>query len=318
MSTVDNGTDDLEPEDGPMRVLVTGASGFVGSNIVKVMTDLHGDEAITDRVDLFDPDAIAAHVDFHAPDGIVHCAIVNDWDRILADRHYGWRGYVEATRAYADAAADAGIPFVLVSTDWVFDGTQGPAIEDTPPNPVNLYGFLKAASEIIALERDGAVARVSGVNGSHWARPAAPRQQDHGFGYFVASLVDSLEAGRPFTVWESEAINMVATPSLGSMCGEIIRAMVSDRVSGIAHCCGADAVTRRELAEITAEVFGLDPALLRFGPPPVAAPMPIPYDTSLDATETARRLDFTLPSVRELLHAFRNERATGTLTPFVE
>jgi dTDP-4-dehydrorhamnose reductase len=301
-----------------MRVLVTGASGFVGSNIVKVLTDLHGDEAVTDRVDMLDPVAVAAQVEQHAPDGIIHCAIVNDWDRMLADRHYGWRGYVEATRAYADAAVEAGIPFVLVSTDWVFDGTQGPATEDTPPNPVNLYGFLKAASEIIALERDGAVARISGVNGTHWARPDHPRPQDQGFGYFVTYLVDALEAGQPFTVWEADDINMVASPTLASMGGEIMRAMVADRISGIAHCCGRDAVTRRELAITAAEVFGLDVDLIRFAPPPEKPPMPIPYDTALDASETARRLDYTLPTVRELLHAYRNERATGTLTPFVE
>ena len=51
------------------------------------------------------------------------------------------------------------LPFCLVSTDWVFDGTQSGATEDTPPNPINLYGFLKAASEIVTLERGGAVAR---------------------------------------------------------------------------------------------------------------------------------------------------------------
>ena len=43
---------------------------------------------------------------------------------------------------------------VLVSTDWVFDGTQGPAAEDDPPSPVNPYGFLKAASELGAASRD--------------------------------------------------------------------------------------------------------------------------------------------------------------------
>jgi dTDP-4-dehydrorhamnose reductase len=301
-----------------MKIVVTGASGFVGSNIVKVLEGLYGDQVVGDRVDLLDPDAMRAHVAGHAPDGIIHCAIVNDWERILRDRHYGWRGYVESTRTYAEAAANAGIPFVLVSTDWVFDGTQGPADEHTPPNPINIYGFLKAAAEVVTLDREGAVARVSGVNGTHWARSAAPRDQDQGFGYFVTSLVETLEAGQPFTVWESDDINMIASPCLASMCGEIMRVMVADGVSGIAHCCGANAVSRRELAANAVDVFGLDPSLLRFGPPPGAAPMPIPYNTALSASETAKRLDFPLPSIRELLTAMRHERVTGTLTRFVE
>lgn len=300
-----------------MRIVVTGASGFVGSNIAKVLAELHGDEVVADRVDLFDTEAIARQVAEVGVDGVIHCAIVNDWERMLADRRWAWDAYVTSTRAYAEAAAAADAPFVLVSTDWVFDGTQAPAVEDEPPNPVNLYGFLKASAELIALDRGGAVARVSGVNGTHWARPAAPRAQDPGFGYFVASLVDALERGQRFTVWEADEINMVASPSLASMCGEVMRAVVAGGRTGIFHCCGAESVTRRSLALAAVDAFQLDPSLLRFAPPPRPAPMPIPYDTSLDATATADRLGYSLPGLGALLTAFRTERATGRITPFL-
>ncbi|MEM8925611.1 MAG: sugar nucleotide-binding protein [Actinomycetota bacterium] len=301
-----------------MRLLITGASGFVGSNIVEACRRLHGDELVTDRVDLLDTDAIRTHVEASAPDGVIHSAIVNDWDAMVADRRLAWDAYVTCTRAYADACAAADIPFVLVSTDWVFDGTQGPAAEDTPPNPVNLYGFLKAASEIVALDRGGAVARVSGVNGSHWGGRPVPRHQDHGFGYFVSSLVDTVSAGEPYTVWEAdEGVNLVASPSLGTMCGEVMRAVVAHRADGVFHCCGADSVSRRQLAEAAIEVFDLDADLVRFGPPPEAAPMPIPSDTSLDASVGAARLGYELPSITALLEAYRVERADGTVTPFL-
>ena len=298
-------------------MVLTGASGFVGSNIAKVLSDVHGDDVITDRVDLFDADAIGRHVASAGADGVIHCAIVNDWDRMLADRHWAWDAYVSSTRAYAEAALGVGAGFVLVSTDWVFDGTQGPATEDEPPNPVNLYGFLKASAELVTLERNGAVARVSGVNGTHWSRPTTPRAQDPGFGYFVASLVAALEAGQPFTVWEADDINMVASPSLASMCGEVMRAILGQNQNGIFHCCGADSVTRRELAYAAADVFDLDRGLLRFAPPPERTPMPIPYDTSLDASATAERLGYPLPGLRELLTAFRTERHKGRVTSFL-
>lgn len=301
-----------------MRVVLSGASGFVGSNIAKVLADVHGDEVVDDRIDMFDADAVLDHVTSSGADGVIHCAIVNDWDRMLADRHFAWNGYVESTRSYADAARAAGVPFVLVSTDWVFDGTQGPADEATPPNPINIYGFLKAASELVTLDRNGAVARVSGVNGTHWARPQTPREQDAGFGYFVASLVDALEDDRPFTVWESDDINITASPSLGSMCGEVMRAIVDQRQSGVFHCCGSEAMTRRELAELTVEVFELDRNLLSFAPPPEVPPMPIPANTALDATDTARRLGTPLPDVEQLLRYFRNERSTGTVAPLAD
>ncbi len=300
-----------------MRTILTGASGFVGSNIAKVLTDRHGDEVIAKRVDMTDREAVREHVRTSEADAVIHCAIMNDWDQMHADRHGAWNAYVEATRYYADAAKEADIPFCLVSTDWVFDGTQSGATEDTPPNPLNLYGFLKAASEIVALDRGGAVARVMGVNGTHWARPASPRAQDPGFGYFVASLVDALEEGKPFTVWEGDDINGVASPSLGAMCGEVMRAVVAGGHRGIFHCCGAQATSRRELAEATVATFGLDRSLLHFGPAPreAFAGQTIPFDTSVSAVATSERLGTPLLELGELLNAFKHERATGELAP---
>jgi hypothetical protein len=65
-----------------------------------------------------------------------------------------------------------------------------------------------------------------------------------------------------------------------------------------------------ELARAAAEVFELDPGLLREGPPDLAVipPAPIPYDTSLRAERTAEAIGYELPSVRELLGRFRAER----------
>lgn len=300
-----------------MRTLLTGASGFVGSNIAKVLVDRHDDEVVSERIDMTDRAAVMDHVERSAPEAVIHCAILNDWDLMHADRRLAWNSYVEATRFYADAAEAAGIPFCLVSTDWVFDGTQNGATEDTPPNPINLYGFLKAASEIVALDRGGSVARVSGVNGTHWARPNTPREQDPGFGYFVASIVDHLEQGEPFTVWEGDELNSVASPSLGAMCGEVMRAAVAQQAPGIFHCCGSESTTRRQLAEATVEAFDLDRSLLRFGTAPreAFAGQTIPFDTSISAVATSERLGTPLLSVAQILAAFRLERSTGGLAP---
>jgi dTDP-4-dehydrorhamnose reductase len=306
-----------------MRVWLTGGTGFVGSNIVHVAVE-RGHEVMTtvhrfrpsstagysvDQVDMTDDAAVRASIERFQPDLVIHCAILNDFAGLYRDRQAGWAAYVTATSTTAAAAADLGAAFVVVSTDWVFDGTQSGADEETPPNPINLYGVLKLASEIVALGREGAVARISGVNGLHRARPSSPRQQDPGFGYFVLSLVDSLRSGQTFTVWEADNINMIATPSLASDSADQILEIGSRRLTGVFHCCGRDAVGRMELALLTCEVFGLDPALLRSGPPdPEAMPgAPIPYDTSIVAPRTSRMLDRQPVGVRELLVRFRGE-----------
>jgi len=243
----------------------------------------------------------------------VHSAILNDWAVMRENRQLAWDAYVGATRSTIDAATDVGASYVLVSTDWVFDGTQGGADESTPPNPINIYGFLKAASEIVALERGGAVGRVSGVNGVHRARPTTPRVQDPGFGYFVASIVDALREGRRFTVWESDDINMRATPSLATETAELILRVGERNLGGIFHCCGGEAIERMQLARLACDVFGLDAGLLDSGPPDPAA-MPqgaVPYDTSILMPRTARLLDHEPTPVRTLLERFKVEYAAA-------
>ncbi len=312
-----------------MRAFVTGASGFVGSNIARVFGEVHGaelrtpvhrargvDEAVSAPVvDLVDRAAVLASVREFLPDVIVHSAILNDFDAIYADRRAGWASYVDATRHLVDAANEVGARIILVSTDWVFDGTQGGADEATPPNPVNLYGVLKLASELVVLERarHGAVARISGVNGVHWARHEMPVAQNAGFGYFVDTVRQTLGAGNPFTVWEGPKINMVATPTLASDAAERMWRIADRGLGGVFHCCGADAIGRLDLAAATARAWGLDPALLRAGPPDgeQLGGAPVPFDSSLTCAATAAALDLPALPVAEQLRRMRVQLETG-------
>lgn len=342
---------------GGLRAYVTGGTGFVGSNIVKVFAERHGAVVHcpvhsfvpaaaaphrvapvdpTDQnggrgdgrvaysaapVDLTDPEAAAADVARFGPDVIVHAMILNDFDRIRADKAAGWRSYVGVTRTLADAADRAGAKLVLVSTDWVFDGATPGADEDTPPDPVNYYGFLKAVSEQAALagaER-AAVARVSAVNGVHWARPAMPRPQDRGFGYFVTTVIEAVAAGEAFEVWTDtggEEVNMTATPSLASECAEMMWRIAADEAAeGIFHCCGSEPIGRVELAQLACDVFGLDPDLVTSGRPEPGcmAGAAIPRDTSLRVGRTAEILGYEPLGVRAQLERLRAERSAGTL-----
>jgi dTDP-4-dehydrorhamnose reductase len=303
-----------------MRVYLTGGAGFVGGNIARVFEERHGAELFLARhreIDLTDPGVVRRSVAGVRPDAIVHAAILNDFGRLYTHRREGWEAYVGATRNVVDAANEAGARVLLVSTDWVFDGTQGGATEDTPPNPINLYGFLKAASELVVGERaeNGAVARISGVNGVHWGELGVPRRQDAGFGYFVLSLVEALSSGRPYRVWHGPGLNEIATPTLASDAAALIWRILSQGRAGIFHCCGAETVDRGELARRAAHAFELDPDLIELGPPPPdeLPPGPVPYDTSLSASATATALGVELPDLDSLLARMRRELETGEI-----
>ncbi len=288
-----------------MRIFLTGGSGFVGAHLARVFARRGADVVAPSHaeLDVGDRAATLHAVDAAAPDAIVHAAILHDPAAMAADKARAWDAYVGATRNVVDAVAGAHV--VLVSTDWVFDGTQGPAPESAPPNPVNQYGFLKAASELVVAERAarGTVARIAGVQGA--AR--APRGQDHGFGYLVASVVAALRAGEPFTVWETPAITTLATPTLATDAGELIWRALEREATGVLHCCGGEHTDRVTLARRAAIAFGLDPELVRTGPPPAPPRGAVPYDTRLDATETAARLGVALPDLDTQLARLRRE-----------
>jgi dTDP-4-dehydrorhamnose reductase len=298
-----------------MRVLLTGAGGFVGSNL-RYVFERHGAELLAPshgELDVTDSRLVARVVAATRPQAIVHAAIWNDLVGLRRDRRRAWENYVGATRNLTDAANEIGARIVLISTDWVFDGTQGPAEESTPPQPVNVYGFLKAASELVISERArrGTIARVSGVQGIHRARATTVRDQDAGFGYLAVSVVRALSRGKRFGVWDGPGLNRLATPTLATDAGELIWRALELDLDGVLHCCGGEHASRVELALRTARAFELDEDLIDVVAPP-AERLPtegVPVDTRLDASATAARLGVAPASLEVTLGRLRAQLA---------
>ena len=147
-----------------MRLYVTGGTGFVGSNIIKVALERFNAAVFSTvysslpegapgleygRVNMLDPHQVLNSVRAFQPNAIIHAAILNDFERIYQDRKLAWQAYVDSTRFLVRAANEVGAKIILVSSDWVFDGTQVDADEFTPPNPINLYGVLKLVAETV-------------------------------------------------------------------------------------------------------------------------------------------------------------------------
>lgn len=153
------------------RVLITGAAGMLGSQVVlasaddvdTVGTDVReapGVDAL--GVDLAEEDAVAALFAEHGPfDGVIHTAAYTDVDKAEEEEELALRVNATATGMLAAACARAAVPLVAVSTDFVFDGErQTPYPEDAPTNPLGAYGRTKLAGEHAALEAHPAGTRI--------------------------------------------------------------------------------------------------------------------------------------------------------------
>ena len=116
-------------------------------------------------------------------------------------------------------------------------------------------------------------------------------------------------------MWESPAINMLATPTLASAAGELIWRALELEATGVLHCCGGEHAGRRELARRAAVAFDLEPDLVRSGPPPEAPATAVPYDTRLDARATAARLGVELPDLDTQLARLRHQMEDQTCGP---
>jgi dTDP-4-dehydrorhamnose reductase len=145
------------------RVLVTGASGMLGSELLLqapdgvevVGTDLRADAPVTvPGIDLADGALVAGLFERHGPfDGVIHAAAFTAVDLAEARESDARRANEEASRVLAVQCAKRAIPLVLVGTDFVFDGTATrPYREDDPPRPLSAYGRTKLAGEVAARE----------------------------------------------------------------------------------------------------------------------------------------------------------------------
>ncbi|MFM7268380.1 MAG: dTDP-4-dehydrorhamnose reductase [Cyanobium sp.] len=151
-----------------MKVLLTGRDGQLGAALTATLPQ--GVELIaTGRadLDLADPQACRHAVTTHRPDWVLNAGAYTAVDRAESEAALAMAVNAGAPAAFAAALAEVGGRLLQVSTDFVFDGTQGsPYSEDAPRNPLGVYGASKAEGELAALALpEGRVLRTSWVYG---------------------------------------------------------------------------------------------------------------------------------------------------------
>ena len=132
-------------------LLVFGRNGQVARCLVEVGEQVRRPVVALGRaeIDILDPAAVRQALWRHKPHAVVSAAAYTAVDKAEAEEAAAMRLNAEAPRVMAEAAAEMGVPFLHLSTDYVFDGTlDRPYREDDAPNPQNAYGRTKLAGEL--------------------------------------------------------------------------------------------------------------------------------------------------------------------------
>ncbi|PLR82595.1 dTDP-4-dehydrorhamnose reductase [Bacillus sp. V33-4] len=138
-----------------MIVVVTGVQGQLGYDVVKELEKKNHQVYGTDRsqLDITSEADVNAFIDEVKPDAIIHCAAYTNVDRAEEDKETAYNVNALGTQFLAQAAKKSGAKMLLVSTDYVFDGTADKPYEtDHPTKPLGVYGETKLAGEQLLTE----------------------------------------------------------------------------------------------------------------------------------------------------------------------
>ncbi len=284
------------------RLLVTGASGFLGWNVCaealrqgwRVSGTVHsrpvvvpGADAVS--VDLRDSDALRQTFDTQQPDAVIHLAAVSQPNVCEREPRKSREVNVSATKTLGERCAHAGIPIVFTSSDLVFDGTEAPYGEDDPVSPLSEYGRQKVAAEQ-ELERSGAnavVCRMPLMYGD--PGPAA--------GSFIQPWIATLRRRDELRLFVDE----FRTPVSGRDAARGLL-LALEHPAPLYHLGGTERLSRYEFGRRLAAVFGLDTALIRpIHQADLTMAAPRPPDVSLDSTKARRDLGYAPSSVEHEL-----------------
>jgi dTDP-4-dehydrorhamnose reductase len=251
-----------------MRLLVVGANGLLGSNVVHVgrrhdwtvMGTYHSSQPAFDipltQFDLAEYESFNEVLETHEPDLVINCAAMTDVDSCETNPERATVLNGDAPGALATQCAATDVEFVHVSTDYVFDGTaRDPYHEGETPNPVQVYGDSKLAGERAVQRTDGEhlIARLSFVWGVH-------RSSSELTG-FPAWVRGQLASGGPVPLFTDQWV----TPTRAGQAAATLLELVDAGATGLYHVACQSCVTPYEFGEVLADQLGADAALLTEG-----------------------------------------------------
>lgn len=244
------------------KVLITGTNGLLGQSLVSLMTrdaafKVHGLSKGDNRIsyytenftyydaDITDKTALEKIILKIKPDVIIHTAALTQIDECEQNKELCHKINVEGTQNLVDLAEKTQSHFIFLSTDFVFDGLNGPYQEKDIPNPVSYYGSTKLAGEhlVQSYSVSWTIVRTVLVYGYHQGM----RRNN-----IVSWIVNSLKNEQSIKIVNDQ----FRTPTFVDDLARAIMVLAHQKKTGIYHISGAEMCSVLEFAYTVAEVWG--------------------------------------------------------------
>jgi len=251
-----------------MKILITGANGFLGYYLCRQLLNSDYDVVATGRgicrlpytndknfvyaeMDFTDQEAVKNVFREHRPAIIVHAGAMSRPDECELDRSKAYKINTEATAALLSEATEYKSSFIYISTDFVFDGEKGMYTEEDIPGPVNFYGQTKLDAEktVKQYKYSWSIVRTVLVYG----KPMSGRSN------ILTVVKDKLEKGEEYRVVDDQ----VRTPTYVGDLASAIVTMIKYKTNGIFHISGEDILTPYEMACKAADYLCLNKELIK-------------------------------------------------------
>ena len=245
------------------RILVVGANGMLGQRVInfyskKEKIELLGCSIEPDPVyegaeyiccDLTKRESIKKAVFDFCPDFIVNTAAYTNVDKSETEREQAWKLNVRGVEYLAETCRVLDAHLVHISSDYIFDGKNGPYNETAKPNPLGYYGRTKLASEN-ALKISGSMNSIIRTNVLYGIADSRPD--------FVRWVINSIRSGKSIRIVTDQINNPTFLDDLVIAINKIIEF----RKQGIYNIGGKEFLSRYDFTLLIADFFNLNRDLI--------------------------------------------------------
>ncbi len=296
-----------------MKILLTGANGLIGQKILHCITgeenvqviatskiasriDLH-QNFVFETLDITDKKTGEKIFEKYEPNIIINCAAMTQADECENDRKKCREVNIAGVRKLLELAADNKSFFLQLSTDFVFNGKNGPYKEEDPPDPVSYYGNTKWEAEKLIRNSGLSYAIVRTILVYGFLKSASRKN-------LVTWVLESLKNGQKIKVVSDQ----IRTPALAEDVASGCISILKNRHEGIFHIGGKDTMSPYDMAIQTANFFNLDVSLIErvstsFFPQPAKRPL----ITGLCIDKAKKELNYKPHSFQEGLMIIKSQ-----------